>query len=190
VTDDDNDVAEGIRRHISAFWPGSPQEEFRWTLGPIGDRLPRFRVRRVAPADPADPWVYLSVGAWEASEQDRAEFLILSPTETPRHVETLAMAAFLHAEPRYRLTVGRHVHIGRPWLEGSSASHLLVTLPYPYGPRLEHCEVAGEHVQFRWLVPIMAAEAGYIDEHGLDGFEQLLEDGGVDVLDPERRSAV
>jgi hypothetical protein len=189
VTDED-DVAAGIRRHISAFWPESPQEEFTWTLGPMAARMPRFRVRRVAPTGPEEPWVYLTVGAWEATEDDRAEFLILSPTETPRHVETLAMITYFHADPRYRLPIGRQVDIGRPWLEDSTAGHLLVTLPYPYGPSLEHCEVAGRHVQFRWLVPVTAAEARYAGEHGLESFEQLLEASGADVIDPKRPSIV
>lgn len=186
----DDDLAAGIRRHISDFWPDSPQQEFTWTLGPIADRLPRFRVRRVAPARPSDPWVYLTVGASEATDDDKAEFFILSPTETPRHVETLAMATYFHADPKYRLSVGRHVDIGRPWMEDSTAGHLLVTLPYPYGPRLEHFKDAGQHVQFRWLVPITAAEARYVDEQGLESFEQLLESRDVDVIDPKRPSVV
>jgi hypothetical protein len=87
-----DDVAAGIRRHISEFWPDSPQQEFSRTLGPIAERLPRFRVRRVQPMQPTDPWVYLTVGAWEATDADRAEFFILSPGETPRHVETARAA--------------------------------------------------------------------------------------------------
>jgi hypothetical protein len=185
-----NDVAAGIRRHISEFWPDSPQQEFSWTLGPIAARLPRFRVRRVEPTQPTDPWVYLTVGAWEATDVDRAEFFILSPSETPRHVETLAMVAYFHANPDFQLSVGRQVDIGRPWMEGSRASHLLVTLPYPYGPRLEHCEVAGEHVQFRWLVPLTPAEARYAAQAGPESLERLLESGDVDVVDPKRRSVV
>lgn len=64
------------------------------------------------------------------------------------------MVASFHADERYRLSIGQTVDIGRPWIEGSSADHLLVSLPYPYGPGLEHCEAAGRHVQVLWLVPI------------------------------------
>ena len=66
----------------------------------------------------------------------------------------------------------------------------MVTLPYPYGPALEHCEAGGRHVQFRWLVPITAAEAGYADRHGTEQLERLLEADDVDVLDPARRPVV
>jgi hypothetical protein len=70
------------------------------------------------------------------------------------------MEAALHADKRYRLRAGSAVNIGRPWMDGSGADHLLVSLPYPYGPALETCELGERHVRFLWLVPITAAEAG------------------------------
>lgn len=186
-----DEVYDGVSQHLADFWPDNPQEDFTWTLGPIGTRLPRFRVRRIAPAQRADPWVYATVGAWEAGgEQEGQEFFILAPAESPRHVETLAMVTDFHADPRYRLSVGRTVHIGRPWAEGSAADHLLVALPYPYGSKLEHCVAAGHHVQFLWLVPITGTEAGYVRDRGLEAFERLLEDSNADVIAPDRRSLV
>lgn len=44
----DDAVCEAIRSHLETFWRERRQEEFVWTLGPIGRSLPRFRVRRVA----------------------------------------------------------------------------------------------------------------------------------------------
>jgi CHC2 zinc finger/Suppressor of fused protein (SUFU) len=98
-----------------------------------------------------------------------------------RHVELLAMVANLHADVRYRLRVGNTVNIGRPWAEGSAADHLLVSLPYPYGPALEMCELGERHVRFLWLVPITAAEANLVRSKGLEALESLLEQGNVDV---------
>ena len=187
-----DEVAAGERAHVEQFWPDRVHEEFIWTLGPIGEVLPRFRVRRVAPGERRDPWVYVSIGAWEATADDDhgTEFLLLSPTEDARHVELLAMVAHLHADARYRLAVGSTVDIGRPWIGDAVADHLLVTLPYPYGPDLELCRLDGRTVQFVWLVPITAAEAGLVRRDGLDTFERLLEETGVDVISPQRRSLV
>ena len=42
----DDDTYEGERAHLDAFWPDRVHEEFVWKLGPIGESLPRFRVRR------------------------------------------------------------------------------------------------------------------------------------------------
>lgn len=41
----------------------------------------------------------------------------------------------------------------------ASADHLMVSLPYPYGPDLEWCETPSGKVQVLWLVPITGAEA-------------------------------
>jgi hypothetical protein len=186
----DEEVFEGERSHLDKFWPDRPHEEFVWMLGPIGQSLPRFRVRRIAPAEQREPWVYVTVGAWETTADDAhgMEFFLLSPTEDPRHVELLAMVAHLHADVRHHLRVGSTVNIGRPWMEGSAADHLLVSLPYPYGPALERCELPERHVQFLWLVPITAAEANLVRSHGLEALERLLELGNVNVISPKRRS--
>lgn len=184
------DLRDAVRRHLDGFWPEHPQEEFAWTIGPVEERLPGFRVRRIAPVKSTDPWVYVTVGASGATDGDGMEFFILSPSQSPRHIETLAMVANFHADARYRLSIGRTVRIGRPWIEGAIADHLLVSLPYPYGPALEHCEVADRHVQVLWLVPITEAEARYAGGRGLEALEQLIERSDVDVISPARRSLV
>jgi len=98
------------------------------------------------------------------------------------------MVANLHADARYRLKVGSTVSIGRPWMEGAVADHLLVSLPYPYGPALERCELGERHIRYLWLVPITAAEANLARSQGLEALERLLERGDVNVVSPKRRS--
>lgn len=184
------DVFGALRSHLERFWPDRPHEEFEWTVGPIGESLPRFRVRRVAPLSPRDAWVYTSLGAWEVThdEGDGMEFFLLAPTESPFHVELLAMVANLHADSRYRLSVGSVVNIGRAWTEGSSCDHLLVSRPYPYGPRLERCQVDGRLVRFIWLVPITPAEAALARREGVEALERLLEQNEIDPIAPARPS--
>jgi hypothetical protein len=54
------------------------------------------------------------------------------------------MVAYYHATSGdYRLDHGHTVPIGRPWIRGSSCDHLLLSLPYPWGPELETCTVRG-----------------------------------------------
>ncbi|MGB3437193.1 MAG: suppressor of fused domain protein [Actinophytocola sp.] len=102
----------------------------------------------------------------------------------------MTMVAHLHADPAHRLATGSTINIGRPWMDDAIAGHLLVSLPYPYGPKLEHCDADDTPVQVLWLVPITAAEAGYRRDQGLEALEQLLEADGVDMLDPRRPSLV
>ena len=186
----DEAIFDGVRRHLDRFWPDRPHGEFVWALGPISESFPRFRVRRIAPVARRDPWVYVTVGAWEATGADPhgTEFLLLSPAEDPRHVELLAMVTNLHADPRYRLSAGSTMDIGRPWSDGSAADHLLVSLPYPYGPDLEVCDLGERHVRFLWLVPITPAEADLVRSQGAGALERLLEQSGADVIAPARPS--
>jgi hypothetical protein len=60
----------------------------------------------------------------------------VSRTEHERHLELLAVVAHLRTDARYCLRVGKVSEIGRAWSDGSAADHLLVSLPYPYGPHL------------------------------------------------------
>jgi hypothetical protein len=185
-------VSHRVAQHVDRFFSGRRHEDFIWTTGSIQNSLPRFRTRRIKPAKRNEPWVYVSIGAWEATinQPHGNEFMLLSPTENPLHVELLAMVANLHADPRYRLDVGATLKIGRPWLDRSASDHLLVSLPYPYGPEFEHCQVDGRHIQILWLVPITAAEAAFVDDRGLEALEQSLEHRGVNVVDPLRPSVV
>lgn len=186
----DEEVFDGERSHLDRFWPDRPHEGFVWTLGSIGESLPRFRIRRVAPFERRDPWVYATVVAWEATAGDAhgTEFFLLSPTENPLHVELMAMVTNLHADARYRLNVGTTIDIGRPWMDGSAADHLLVSVPYAYGPALEKCELGERHIRFLWLLPVTAAEANLVRSQGLEVLERLLEQSNVDVISPSRRS--
>jgi hypothetical protein len=180
------------RSHIGEFWPDREHEEFVWTLGPSRATLPAFRVRRIAPALPSEPWTYVSVGAWTATPGDThcLEFFLDSPEESPLHVELLAMVANFHADARFRLKPGSILDIGRPWMEGANADHLLVSLPYPYGPSLEHCLVEERHVRFLWLVPVFREEAELARREGVDALERLLEKTAIDVLSTTRSSVV
>jgi hypothetical protein len=183
-------VSDGLRRHLETNLPG-PREEFVWTLGPASQALPRLRIVRVSPRA-NNPWAYVTVGAWEGSSPSPhgTEFLLLAPFEDPRHVELLTMIAFLHSNPAHRLGVGSIVPIGRPWADGSLADQLLVSLPYPYGPTLEHYESEGNHIQILWVVPITTAEADLARRDGLAALEELFEESQINLLDPRRRSVV
>lgn len=121
----DDEVYQGERAHLDLSWPDQAVEEYSGRL------------------------------SWEATaeEPDGLEFFLLSPTEFALHVELLAMVTNFHADAPYRLSVGRTMNIGRPWIEGLSADHLLVSLPYPYDPSFECCDLDGRQVRFLWLVP-------------------------------------
>jgi hypothetical protein len=186
-----DEICEREAIHLAQFWHRGKHEDFTWTLGrPIQAKLPHFRVRRIAPPSLGDPWVYATIGVWEATPTDPIELFLLAPDENPLHVELLAMAAHFHADPKYRLQIGSVIDIGRPWIEGSRCEQLLVSLPYPYGPDLERCTIGELIIRYLWLVPITPAEAGLARRDGADALERIFEANDVDLLAPNRPSLV
>lgn len=184
---------KALLAHVRNAWPENIKERYTWQLGPIQSTLPDFSVLRVDPASSGEAWIYLTQGAWEIETGlgYREEFFLVSPVESPRHIETLVMLAYFHADPKNRLDVGSCVNIGRGWIEGATCDHLLVSLPYPYGPKLEYCTVTPElTVRFRWLLPITAKENDYLRTHGLEALEQKFQDAGIDYLDPKRAPVI
>ena len=138
-------------------------------------------------------WTYVTVGVWEATQQNGhgLEFVLAAQHEDPVHDEHLAMSAYYHAgPPEQRLDVGHTVPIGEPWLDGSACDHVLVSLPYPYGPDLEVCTWIGGHARLLWLVPITEAERDFKAAKGLQALEARLDQQAIHYWDPSRPSVV
>ncbi|MFI0417199.1 suppressor of fused domain protein [Spongiactinospora sp. 9N601] len=147
--------------------------------------MPRFSTYRVFPARAGEAWVYVTVGcSLVGATGEGMEFFVMSPFADEAHSETLAMVGHFHSFEAHRFDVGAVVDIGRPWMGESRMDHLLVSLPYPYGPGLEWASREAGRVRFLWLLPIYEAE--FIKSRTLDEFESLLDDAGVNVLDAKR----
>jgi len=179
--------------HVRSFWSNNKVDFFSWDLGPIKESLPDFKVARVTPKSTDEPWVYISCGISEIEydNQNSMEFLILSPYETPIHVETLAMLAHLHSDPRYYVQLGNSIDIGREWIKKSNMQHFLLSLPYPYGPQLEVCDLGkGKIIQFLWLLPITSEEVDFLNQNGLEALERKFDENEIDAIKIKRKSVV
>ena len=189
------DVVTGsldLRAHLERFWAGRAKEAFEWTAGPIRSTLPRFSVLRVAPRSAKDPWIYVSDGARDVRTPDgqRLEFFLESPESDPIHVENLAMVAHFHADPRYGLSLGKVIAIGRPWMKQSRCDHFMVSLPYPFGPDFEWATLGERRVRLLWLLPITSSEAAFARANGCEALEERFEEAAFDVIDVDRISVV
>jgi hypothetical protein len=182
------DVNAVIRRHMGRFFAGHAGEEHQWALGPAVEELPRLRVAEFAPGPKTRLWVYVTIGAWEACDDPRLEFLIAAPERDPRHVELVTMAAWYHG--RRGLGAGHTLPIGEPWLPGSTCEFFLVSLPYPFGPALEVCNFPGGHLHVLWLLPITAAEREFKVREGVEALEQRFDACALEYWVPGRASAV
>lgn len=177
-----------ILQHLLGFFVDHSWKEYRWTLGPAIEELPRLRVIEFGPGPKTELWVYVTVGAWEAHKESRVEFLIVAPEKDQRHVELVTMAAWYHGQQE--LGVGHTLPIGEPWLPGSSCEFFLVSPPYPFGPDLEVCNFTDWHLHVQWLLPITAAERDFKVREGVEALEQHFDECALEYWILDRKSVV
>ena len=182
---------DALHDHVRGFFEGHGVDVLHHDAGPLRRRVPNLHILRVRPGVRINLWTYVTAGVWEATQENGhgLEFLLAAPFDDAAHVEHLAMCAFYHAgPPEQRLDVGHTVPIGEPWLDESASDHLLVSLPYPYGPDLEVCAWEGGHARLLWLLPITKAEGEYKAANGLEALEARFDEQGIHFWDPERPS--
>jgi hypothetical protein len=177
-------------RHIRQFFAGHSIAEHQWTLGPVPDAIPDFRVFCVGPGPQTRCWTYVSCGASSVSVEgcSKLEFFIVAPTEDLRHVELVTMVGWYHKQST--LGWGHTLPIGEPWLQHSRCDHLLISTPYPYGPELEICNFEGGQIDFLWLLPITQAEKDFKVANDVEALEQLFDDAAIEYWDASRPSVV
>jgi hypothetical protein len=184
---------DAILEHYRGIWGKDQVEEVHWTPGPVAARLPDLHIAKVRPASADGAWIFATIGAWRATEDidHGLEFMAVAQRESAVVMERLGMLAYYHAgPPENRLGAGHRVPIGEPWVEGSTLEVTLISRPYPWGLKLEHCQLADRHIQVLWALPISEKERDFAREHGLDALEQQFEAARLDYLDPFRRSVV
>lgn len=176
--------------HLERAYPDNVHEDFASARESVEDVLPGFRVRRIAPASSGDPWVYATNGAASAMQEgeDGAEYVLLAPAADPVLVEMLAALATVNADPHKRLGVGSIIALKRPWTDRSPAENLLVLPPYVFGPGFEVYEPPDEdrRIVVLWLVPITSSEARFVRLHGVQKFEELMQRGEHNLVNPHR----
>jgi hypothetical protein len=178
--------------HLERFLPDSSLAVIAPVRSEVEERLPGFRVLRLAPGAAGQPWVYATSGATRTSPEREvgAEYVLLAPAADAVIVEMLAALATVNADAEEGLGVGSIIALGRPWIARSWARHVLVLPPYPFGPGFEVYEEGERRTVVLWLVPILAVEAQYVRERGYEALEQLIERHAVNVADPARTSVV
>ncbi|MER6833394.1 suppressor of fused domain protein [Streptomyces cellulosae] len=137
-----------------------------------GEAVPGLRIRTVSPGPRADSWAYITAGCWSTVEADARglEFVLTAPVRDERFADLLGSTAYYHAD--HHLGLEYSLPGGEPWLPGSHCDHLLISLPYPHGPDLEHCPLPDGHARILRALPVTAAETAYRREHGHNALER------------------
>jgi hypothetical protein len=181
-------LKENIIEHFKSYFAGHEFEVLTWDTGPINNVIPDFAVVRFSPGPKSNLWVYCSVGASniENEESGLHEFILISPFETDRMVQMLAMVTYYHALNGLQYT--DTVPIGEPWLEKSNCDTWLVSLPYPFDQTIEI--IPANHARVAWLLPISTAEREHIAEHGLEALEQKFDEVELKYWETDRSSVI
>jgi suppressor of fused protein SUFU len=179
---------ENIIQHFKSYFEGHDFELMSWGTGPIKDIIPEFQVIKFSPGKKCDQWVYCSVGTSKINHETagRYEFIVISPVESERIVQMLAMATYFHSQHGLQYT--DTVPIGEPWLEGSLCDNWLVSLPYSFDQSLEL--ILTNRTRVACLIPISGAEREYIAENGLEALEQQFDEVKVKHWEIDRVSVV
>jgi len=175
--------------HLERHFPDGHHAVIAPVRSEVDERLPGFRVWRIAPDADGEPWAYATCGA-AAEGEDGAEYVLLAPAEDSRIVELLGALATVNADSQEGLGVGSVIALGRPWTANSYANHLLVLPPYVFDPGFALYEDGERRVVVLWLVPITGAEAQLAREQGYEALEQRIERGRANVANPRRPSVV
>jgi hypothetical protein len=179
----------GVEIHARGFFAGHTITVTDVDLGPARRAaVPDLRILTASPGPRADSWAYITAGCWSAAETDGhgLEFVLAAPVRDQRFADLLAMTAYYQTD--HHLDVEHSMPIGEPWLPGSRCNHLLISLPYLYGPDLERCPLPDGQARILWLMPVTAAELAYRREHGHEALEQLFDEHAIVPTDPRRPS--
>ena len=126
-----------VEKHVRDFFAEHTVTEHVFPRGPTARLVPEFRVLCSQPSSELNFYTYLSIGTSFVGDEDGRplEFLITSSSHDDLWVELLTMTAYYHSTES--LELGHTFPIGHPLLADKSCDHILVSLPYPFGPSLE-----------------------------------------------------
>jgi len=184
-------IVQSVTKHVSSFWPTSHIKVRKWPTGPVAELGRDFAVLELSPTRESNNlWVYCTAGTGVTdNDAQQYEFALFSPSADERHIETLTMLSHYH---RFESSVGlgHIVNIGHPWAEGSSCDRLLMSLPYPFGPRLEWLKSDTLTIQFLWALPITSQEASFLKQNGIEELERRFDSAKLKYWDARRQSVV
>jgi hypothetical protein len=178
---------------VRDYFAGHPIEVLPIKDPLMETRIPGLRIYVIDPRQPTGLWTYVTAGVWSATQEEGValEFVLAAENDDIRFPELLASVAYHQAgRPEDRLGLGNIVPIGEPLVEGSECVHFLVSLPYPYGPKLKNCEWDGGHAHFLWLLPITDAERVFANANGVEALESLFDQDSFEHWNPLRPSVV
>jgi hypothetical protein len=182
--------SQEIHDHVQRFFAGHKINERRWAESYVSDLYPDFSVLEIEPGPRSGNWNYVSSETWETAQEGAGliEFMIITDKPSLRQIQILTMNHVYHRDEN--LMLGSTYPLGEPWVKGSNCTHMLVSLPYTYGPDFEICAIGDGHLHIYWLAPITEREHDFKARNGADALEEVFETEGLEYWKAKRKSVI
>jgi hypothetical protein len=173
-------VATEIERHL-----GKAVREHAVSLGEIGSVI--IEEYRDTPCRGATTFASVSLNEFLPFRQE----LVFGCYSRQVSEDVVLLVA---AVAQYCIERTLHLHRGDiigpfgPIIDGSPMEAFYLCPPVYFSEGLEKIHVRDIVIEVIWIVPIYTSEVEWINNHGWDGFETLLEEKDPDLLDLSRPS--
>lgn len=120
----------------------------------------------------------------------RVEFIGMCTSEFTSFPNILASCAFNIIKDHYSYTPGMvNMNVIDDYYKNLEMRHIYYTIP-SYWEDLQGHLIDGHIVNWLFAIPISDNELDYLNENGVDAFEDLLESNDTEVYDLYRRSII
>lgn len=127
----------------------------------------------------------------ERGQQIRQEFVMCGFSEriSSGFANVLDRVASQFLELHQPVKRGQVIGPRGPLVKGATVEALVCATPWYWKDSFSCFEQVVPPVVMVWLVPVTREESCFINLHGLDAFEQIVDDEEIDLLDLKRESA-
>jgi len=180
-----NDIVEHVESYLGKIdqgWNAPPESKNRFSVA-------RFRNQ---PVEGMSTYVTLGLNHHVLSMAEKREVrqeLVFSTFESvpsDEIVSFLLRFTDLVLSRHEALLRGQVIGPGKPLFPGSAMNAIYVSMPVIFDEGFNTFEGSSPPSVLVWLVPIFESEARYVQEHGWEAFEDILEKEDPDLWDLNR----
>lgn len=186
-------MSSNIIEHVESYlgkidqgWSAPPESSSKFSIACFRDQ----------PVEGVSTYVTLGLNHHILSMPEKREVrqeLVLSAFESVPSDEIVSfMLRFtdLVLSRHEALLRGQVVGPGQPLFSGSAVNAIYASMPVIFEEGFNTFEGTSPPTVLVWLIPIFSDEARYIEEHGWEDFEDILEQKDPDLWDFGRQSVI
>lgn len=188
-------INQQLSKHLQRFF-GDPELVSK-AKHPVSGEAAGFSIARYADVPAEDAAVLSTLGLSDqivtSEEGDIRQELIVccwrNLVNDKLYQRLFNLAQYI-AEEKAAIPIGTVFDLEEPLLQGSPLQGILFFAPVYFPEEFFYLTEVDPTVEFLWAIPITQAEMDFIEIHGVDAFDVLLEEHDPDLMDFHRDSIV